>query len=132
MISKRLVSLIMSQLTDPWRCSINDRPMDMVEALDDAIGNDGYIDGVYFLKADYELVETTKLFPEYIVKMTLEVRSKNIAIGIGKIVSINVIDKNARIGLDLYGTRHGIIIPTDSDDMDSEIMKNAMRYGVKR
>lgn len=133
MIPKRLVNLIFTHILDPWYCSLDARVSDMEHALDDAIGNSGYVDGIYFLKADHVLQDTGKIFPMYRVSIMVEVRGRDTAIQIGEIVSISVMDHMAELMVDNKGKVHYITLPTDSEDIKaSEMLLRRRGYKVKR
>lgn len=132
MIPKRLVSLIFNHVMDPWRCSIDSRVSDMDDALDAAIGNDGSIDGVFYLKADHKIKDTGKLFPVFQSVLRMEVKGQTTAIDIGEVVSISVIDKWAEILVVNDNGSQYILLPTDAEDFKmSDMLMKRRGYVVK-
>ena len=131
MISKRLVNLIFNHILDPWLCPLDARVSDMEAALDDAIGNTGYIDGIYFLKAGHTLYDNgKKVFPMYRVTITLEVRGKSTAVCIGEVISISVEDRFAKLMIENKGKIHYVMLPTDSEDLKVSETIVKKRYGA--
>ena len=132
MISKRLVSLISDQVIDPWQCPIDSVVSDMDTALDAAIGNDGSIDGVFYLKADHEIKDTGKLFPVYQSIIKMEIRGKTVAICIGKVASISVKKGWAEILLNNANGSQYIVLPTDAEDFKmSDMLLRKRGYVVR-